>query len=199
MSKITLAPNAAGTATFTVAAPNTSTDRTLTLPDTSETLVAQGTALTLGTAVASTSGTAIDFTGIPAWAKRITVMFNGVSTSGTNSILIQLGSGTVQTSGYLTYSSNMGSASVSNGQNYTSGFGIAITSAAYITSGSAAFSTFGSSAWTGNGFFADSSGVNGFPLGGVVSLSGALDRIRITTVGGTDTFDAGSINIMYEG
>jgi hypothetical protein len=199
MSKITLAPNAAGTATFTVAAPNTSTDRTLTLPDTSETLVAQGTALTLGTAVASTSGTAIDFTGIPAWAKRITVMFNGVSTSGTNSILIQLGSGTVQTSGYLTYSSKMGSASVSNGQNYTSGFGIAITSAAYITSGSAAFSTFGSSAWTGNGFFADSSGVNGFPLGGVVSLSGALDRIRITTVGGTDTFDAGSINIMYEG
>ena len=199
MSKITLTPNAAGTATFTVAAPNTSTDRTLTLPDTSETLVAQGTALTLGTAVASTSGTAIDFTGIPAWAKRVTVMFNGVSTSGTNSILIQLGSGAVQTSGYLTYSSKMGNASVSNGQNYTSGFGISTTSAAYITSGSAAFSTFGSNAWTGNGFFADSSGGNGFPLGGVVSLSGALDRIRITTVGGTDTFDAGSINIMYEG
>ena len=30
------------------------------------------------------------------------------------------------------------------------------------------------------------------------SLSGALDRVRITTVLGTPTFDAGTINIMYE-
>jgi hypothetical protein len=34
--------------------------------------------------------------------------------------------------------------------------------------------------------------------GGSVSLAGALDRVRITTVNGTDTFDAGSINILYE-
>jgi hypothetical protein len=32
-----------------------------------------------------------------------------------------------------------------------------------------------------------------------VSLSGTLDRIRLTTVNGSDTFDAGSINIIYEG
>jgi hypothetical protein len=34
---------------------------------------------------------------------------------------------------------------------------------------------------------------------GSVTLSATLDRIRITTVNGTDTFDAGSINIAYEG
>ena len=33
---------------------------------------------------------------------------------------------------------------------------------------------------------------------GRVTLSGALDRVRVTTVNGTDTFDAGSINILYE-
>jgi hypothetical protein len=36
-------------------------------------------------------------------------------------------------------------------------------------------------------------------IAGHVSLSGALDRIRLTTVNGTDTFDAGSVNIIYEG
>ena len=44
-----------------------------------------------GTAVASTSGTSVDFTSIPSWVKRITVMFNGVSTSGTSNPLVQLG------------------------------------------------------------------------------------------------------------
>ena len=55
------------------------------------------------TAVATTSGTAIDFTGIPAGVKRITVMFNGVSTNGTSNYLLQLGSGSVQTTGYSSY------------------------------------------------------------------------------------------------
>ena len=30
------------------------------------------------------------------------------------------------------------------------------------------------------------------------ALSGALDQIRLTTVGGVNTFDAGSVNILYE-
>jgi hypothetical protein len=42
-----------------------------------------------------------------------------------------------------------------------------------------------------------------YSVGNVVSgsktLAGTLDRIRITTVNGTDTFDAGQINILYEG
>lgn len=57
--------------------------------------------LTQGTSQASTSGTAIDFTGIPSWVKRITVMFSGVSTNGTSVPQIQVGAGSVTTSGYL--------------------------------------------------------------------------------------------------
>ena len=52
------------------------------------------------TAQATTSGTSITFTGIPSWVKRITVMFNGVSTSGTSPVQIQLGAGSVTTTGY---------------------------------------------------------------------------------------------------
>ena len=56
--------------------------------------------ITSGTAVASTSGTSIDFTSIPSWVKRITVMFSGVSLSGTSSIYIQIGSGSAEITGY---------------------------------------------------------------------------------------------------
>ena len=60
----------------------------------------QGGVLTSGTAVASTSGTSITFSSIPSWAKRVTVMFNGVSTSGSSNIQVQLGAGSTTTSGY---------------------------------------------------------------------------------------------------
>jgi hypothetical protein len=151
-----------------------------------------------GTAVASTSGTSIDFTGIPSWVKRITVMFNGVSTSGTSSILVQLGAGSITSTGYLSYSCRFGGASVTGGVNFTTGFGIAGTLASFICSGSASISLLGSNTWTANGFFAESSGGNGLPFGGSIPLSGTLDRVRITTVNGTDTFDAGSINLLWE-
>ena len=70
---------------------------------TTQTLVANSGTLApivSGTAVASTSGTSIDFTGIPSWVKRITVMLNGVSTSGTSIVQVQIGSGSPTTSGY---------------------------------------------------------------------------------------------------
>lgn len=47
MSRITLAPNASGTAAFTLAAPATNTDRTLTLPDVTTTLVGTDATQTL--------------------------------------------------------------------------------------------------------------------------------------------------------
>jgi len=47
MSKITLAPNVSGTGTLTIAAPNTNTDRTLTLPDVTTTLVGTDATQTL--------------------------------------------------------------------------------------------------------------------------------------------------------
>jgi hypothetical protein len=196
MSNITLSANAAGTATFTIAAPGTSTNQVLTLPDTTNTLVAQGTALTLGTARASTSGTAIDFTSIPSWVKRITVMFSQVSTSGTSPVQIQLGdSGGIEITGYISasFSYNSGTAvSSTTGLVIDEGF----AGAAQSRSGTYTLTLLGSNAWTGFGITTNSAVT---PSAGTKSTSATLDRIRITTVNGTDTFDAGTINIMYEG
>jgi hypothetical protein len=152
--------------------------------------------ITSGTAQATTSGTSIDFTSIPSWVKRVTVMFNGVSTSGTSVLQIQLGSGSVQTTGYVAAAANDGT-----GTALTSGFPINDTNGASGETryGSAIFSLLGSNTWTCNGTLHTLGGNSAIiDFAGSVTLSGALDRVRITTVNGTDTFDAGSINILYE-
>ena len=154
--------------------------------------------LTSGTAVASTSGTSIDFTSIPSWAKRITVMFNGVSTNGTSIVQVQIGSGSVSTSGY----NSSAAYGVSAGQfnTATSGFILEPTgSAAALRYGSLILTLVSSNTWVEQFCVYNTAlltSINGG--GGSPALSGTLDRIRITTVNGTDTFDAGSINIMYE-
>lgn len=146
-----------------------------------------------GTSVATTSGTSIDYTGIPSWVKRITVMFNGVSTNGTSSIQIQIGSGSVTTSGYVS-----GSAYNSVQTSITSGYLVAAgIAAADILSGTMILTLFGSNNWTATGTNNVNGGVTRL-CAGVGSIGGSLDRVRITTVNGTDTFDAGSVNILYE-
>jgi hypothetical protein len=151
--------------------------------------------ITQGTAVASTSGTSIDFTSLPAWVKRITVMFNGVSTNSTSNIIIQIGSGSVTTSGYTSLAQYP-----STPTTFTSGFGIvnSINNASTV-SGISQICLLGSNIYIQNGNMITASGVTFVSAGNSSALSGALDRIRITTVNGTDAFDAGSINIMYEG
>jgi hypothetical protein len=152
-----------------------------------------------GTAVASTSGTSIDFTSIPSWVKRVTVMFNGVSTSGTSPIQIQVGSGSVSATGYT---SAAGAINGGTGQtSSTTGLPVTITlTAASLQSGSAILSLIGSNTWVESGtvLYTSSAGAIVMSAGNSPALGGALDRVRITTVGGTDTFDAGSINILYE-
>lgn len=147
----------------------------------------------------SASGTSIDFTGIPAWAKRVTVMLNGVSTNGTSSVLIQLGAGSVTSTGYLGGSSVLSSAVAT--VNNTSGFQINLggsdTSAA-IRSGSMILNSVEGDTWSTQGVFATSNVATTSITAGLVPLSGDLDRVRITTVGGVNTFDAGSISISYE-
>jgi hypothetical protein len=153
--------------------------------------------ITSGTAVASTSGTSIDFTSIPSWVKRITVMFNGVSLSGTTNYLIQVGSGSVSTTGYISRGTYF-IAATTTGQNSTTGFVIGNQAAANTNSGAVTLTLFSANTWVANGYMAENAS-NATSTGGITpALSGALDRVRITTVNGTDTFDAGSINILYE-
>jgi hypothetical protein len=148
------------------------------------------------TAQASTSGTSIDFTGIPAGVKRITVILSGVSTNGTSLMQIQIGSGSVTTSGYLGTAGIYNTASTTA---FTAGFGLDQTgAAASIRHSLYTICLLGSNIYVGSGVFTYSNTPVVGQSSGSVTLGGAIDRVRITTVNGTDTFDAGSINIIYE-
>jgi len=152
-----------------------------------------GSQLVQGTSQASTSGTSIDFTGIPSWAKRITVMLNGVSTSGTSIVIAQLGTGaspTYTTTGY-----------VSGSNSTTSTVGLIVSgagAAADIRLGSIVICNYSSNIWNASAVGGLANGAGAVTAGGYISLAAALTAVRITTVNGTDTFDAGSINILYE-
>jgi len=154
-----------------------------------------------GTAVASTSGTSIDFTSIPTWVKRVTIMLSGVSTNGSSIIQVQIGSGSVSTSSYTCNASYAGGAGAL--VTLTTGFALDVSgtaSSSTIRSGALQINLVGSNTWIGSGNI--SSGSVGLVSlscsGNSPALGGALDRVRITTVNGTDTFDAGSVNILYE-
>ena len=151
------------------------------------------------TAQASTSGTSIDFTGIPSWVKRITVMFSGVSTNGTSYVQIQLGdSGGVEVTGYVGVMMNSGGGGTID-TSISTGFGIRTNNAGYIFDGLINISKLSGNAYVASGTLsATGSGTGTFITSGSKTLSDTLDRVRITTVNGTDTFDAGTINIIYE-
>lgn len=155
--------------------------------------------LVSGTAVASTSGTSIDFTGIPSWVKRVTVMFSGVSLNGSSSILIQLGdSGGFETTGYVSTSVVSRDGTTSTGVTSTSGFVLVIAVAANTLLGNAVLSLVSGNTWVLSSAYGISGSIHTGTTGGNKTLSATLTQVRITTVNGTDTFDAGSINILYE-
>ena len=112
-------------------------------------------------------------------------------------IVVQAGSGTFKTTGYL------GAAAVIEGTTgYTVGFGIGNSnvSNADLHHGTIVLNLLNPSTntWIAGGTAARSDSVEAGFTSGAVSLDGTLDRIRFTTVGGTDTFDAGVTNIMWE-
>ena len=147
-----------------------------------------------------TTNTSLDFTSIPSWVKRVTVMFNGVSTNGTSLLVVRLGtSGGVVSSGYNGAASSVGSTVVT--QQWASGFGLrgATTAAADIYEGHMLLSLIDGNDWISSHTMALSNTPVTLFGAGSVTLSGTLTQLRITTVNGSDTFDAGSINILYEG
>lgn len=153
--------------------------------------------ITRGSTVTA-SGTSVDFTSLPSWINRITVMFRNISTNGTSFMLVQLGtSGGVSTSGYVSTSNDLDGGGGSSSSDSTSGLIMRLQAASNIINGIMTIAYMGSNTWVANHTCASTTTVV-FMGGGTSALGGTLDRVRITTVNGTDTFDAGSINILYE-
>lgn len=149
-----------------------------------------------GTAVTA-SGTSVDFTSIPSWVKRITVMFSGVSTNGTSNIIVQLGTGSTSytTSGYLGSCLTSGNVGV----NFSTGLMVVNNvGASDIYYGQIVIANITGNTWTESAFLGRSDSAVSRMSGGSIALAATLTAVRITTANGTDTFDAGSINILYE-
>lgn len=157
--------------------------------------------LTSGTLTATTSGTSVDFTSIPTGTKRLIIMLNGVSSSGTSNVILQIGpSGGVETSGYSGDIALANAAAIAN-TNLSSGVTLnTSTAAASVIQGQIIFSLIdpATNTWVFSGMVAGSNNNYIGMVAGSKALAGALSRARLTTAGGTDTFDAGSMNILYE-
>ena len=157
--------------------------------------------LVLETAKASTSGTSVEFTNLPAWIKRITVQWNGVSTNGTSNLQVQLGTGSTSytTSGYNCISTLTGAGSATTSA--STGF-VVVESAASASSlyyGTMVITNITGNTWVATSQFGLSTRNVTIWSSGSIALGAALTAVRTTTVNGTDTFDAGTINILYEG
>jgi hypothetical protein len=153
--------------------------------------------ITAGTVQATTSGSAIDFTGLPAAIKRITIAFDGVSLSGTDSHLVQIGdSGGVETTGYSSASGTNNGTAVGVTVS-TTGFCVGTGAAGRAISGHMILTRITGNQWISSHSFGDEAQTDAFQGGGRKTLSDELTTVRITR-SGTNTFDAGQVNIFYE-
>ena len=162
---------------------------------------AQLNAPILATLQAATSGTSIDFTSIPSWVKRITVMFQAVSTDGTSPLLLQIGdSGGLETTGYSCISTLTIDGTATGGDAGTTGFRIQAAGASNTITGAITLTLMNAATylWVASGVLAPTNVAGTIQIAGYKALSATLDRLSVSTVGGTDVFDHGSINIMYE-
>jgi hypothetical protein len=161
-------------------------------------LAAGATVISRDTSKASTSGVAVQFTGIPSWARRITVAFNGVSSNGATNLLVQLGTGGAPTvtgyTGNSVFSWASGVVPVSS----TAGIPVFNNASNYNHYGHLTLTNISGNTWLASGEFVTSGTQGSTVSGGVVTLAGALDYLRVVAANGTDAFDAGAINLFFE-
>jgi hypothetical protein len=193
---------AGGTDNVAGAGVGTTDTQTLTNKTLSTGLVMDASAVTAQTAVTLTTQTSVNFTSIPSWVKRITVIFSLVSGSGTSNFLLQLGTGagpTIVTTGYGGTSSTILTASTA-ATGYTAGVGIGSgnQAAGSFLSGMAVFTNPTGNTWVANGVFTKQDTTQSILTASSITLGAVLTAVRVTTVNGTDTLDSGFVNILYE-
>jgi len=150
----------------------------------------------------TTSGVAVDYTPIPSWARRLTLILSGVSTSGSSPVVVRLGTAaSIVASGYAGSAASALDGLAPAVALMGTGFDLAgDTSAGYVRSGIVVLERVGATnTWVarGNGGQSDSRRV--WWMGGSVDIGADLTRVRLTTVGGVDTFDGGSVSLLIEG
>lgn len=151
---------------------------------------------TVGAAIPTTSGANIDINGVfPSWARHIRLAHVGVSTNGTDPLRYQLGdSGGIENTGYASNGLLAASGSAAAYAASTAGFDTGNPAAAtFALNGIVEFISSDGLTWVCVGNLGNPNDGRFTVFGGFKTLSAALDRIRLTTQGGTNTFDAGSI------
>lgn len=147
------------------------------------------------------SGTSGDFTDIPSWVRRITICVYGLSTNGLSSTIVRVGGAAngIITTGYFGLVSYLSGSSTTTGTS-PNGLYISVTTAAGLVYGSATLTKVTGNKWVWSGTFGRDDGATDLTniVTGSIELSEPLTTVRYTTFSGTDTFDAGTVNIMYE-
>jgi hypothetical protein len=144
------------------------------------------------------SGSAVNFTAIPSWVNRITVQIAGLSYAAAGVGVIRIGSSsTLVTTGYTTASTSVTSVPAVNLTSITNGLGVINTSSgSTVLYGAYVLTHMGSNLWQYNGQIARS-GDDSLSFGnGYITLAGALDVLSLVAT--SSTFDAGTINMLYE-
>jgi len=185
---------AVGTATHVLTSNGAGVDPTFQAP-------VAGATITLGTPVTA-SGTSISFTSIPANTKQIIISFSGLSTNGSSNLLIQIGdSGGIENTGYASGATYLQSSSAVTLVSSTGGFIFTGAFAAgEVVNGSMILSLLSASTngWAVQGSNVDLASTENMNVNcGTKALSATLDRLQFIAANGTDTFDAGTVNIQY--
>jgi hypothetical protein len=152
----------------------------------------------LQAAVVAAGQTELTQTGIPSWVNRITISFASLSTNGTSVRQVQIGNGSFVTTGYTGGQGTIGAASAAGGT-LSTGFALGFQNrAADVFSGHMTITRLTGNTWVASALGGGASGNIVAVAGGSIALAGALDRLRVTTVSGTDTFDVGSVSVSWE-